>query len=571
MKFQEFDQQEYPRYSTTTINRWCFRPKKKILDRFLPDDQTRAFFVLGFFWRALADQCEYWHLREISPFAFRQCPRRCRDVRRPATYLLGAAQAQLSEGSLALAVEAMPEAMNEFIKSISDQCRWLSAGELAKYIGSLSRDNHIGGLRNGSDLARVAHQALDAQFNQILKAAEQKQKVAEQEQAAHLAAAREADKNWTVALERWRRPCPEWLVNLALPPEPPVFERFPRMSGNEYGEDATAEWQPLKALHDNLKELFRGSCVYPGAGSDWSPLRQLVDVCHSYIFFDYLDCNHELEARNLQSIWPAYPHARCLMRHTFNSKAFLDKECSRTLQRRVQNALDDYRRSEGIESDAEWMFYGGNPLGGSHLPAQWTLYELEPGHRVSLLYLRAEAIRGLGLLRLKTGVSPRALVLQDHGLGGNCWRGFGRPLHEIVLKKLRMAAPRILIADNDFNGFSRRLLPYQTLSEGVCYEAMHRNWRRIMILPSNPRSHRDGNCLILANGTKVWDLNGVCHREDGPAVVYTDGSVEWWLKGRKYDSVECWAREVFETKSLGHEIDTATFREFVNDLKRRYP
>ncbi len=37
---------------------------------------------------------------------------------------------------------------------------------------------------------------------------------------------------------------------------------------------------------------------------------------------------------------------------------------------------------------------------------------------------------------------------------------------------------------------------------------------------------------IDTNGTKRWLLNGKHHREDGPAVEYTEGSKYWYLNGR---------------------------------------
>jgi hypothetical protein len=36
---------------------------------------------------------------------------------------------------------------------------------------------------------------------------------------------------------------------------------------------------------------------------------------------------------------------------------------------------------------------------------------------------------------------------------------------------------------------------------------------------------------VDSNGTKSWTLNGKYHREDGPAVEWTDGSKEWWING----------------------------------------
>ena len=37
-------------------------------------------------------------------------------------------------------------------------------------------------------------------------------------------------------------------------------------------------------------------------------------------------------------------------------------------------------------------------------------------------------------------------------------------------------------------------------------------------------------------GNKFWFLNGERHRENGPAVEWTDGNKFWWLNGRKYYS-----------------------------------
>jgi len=35
-----------------------------------------------------------------------------------------------------------------------------------------------------------------------------------------------------------------------------------------------------------------------------------------------------------------------------------------------------------------------------------------------------------------------------------------------------------------------------------------------------------------------WFLNGKCHREDGPAIEWNDGSKEWWLNGILYTEQE---------------------------------
>jgi hypothetical protein len=39
-------------------------------------------------------------------------------------------------------------------------------------------------------------------------------------------------------------------------------------------------------------------------------------------------------------------------------------------------------------------------------------------------------------------------------------------------------------------------------------------------------------CEVNKNGTKIWWLNGKLHREDGPSIEYTDGCKLWHLNGK---------------------------------------
>ena len=40
---------------------------------------------------------------------------------------------------------------------------------------------------------------------------------------------------------------------------------------------------------------------------------------------------------------------------------------------------------------------------------------------------------------------------------------------------------------------------------------------------------------VYDNGNKSWELpNGKFHREDGPAVEYSNGSKQWWLNGLRH-------------------------------------
>jgi hypothetical protein len=51
----------------------------------------------------------------------------------------------------------------------------------------------------------------------------------------------------------------------------------------------------------------------------------------------------------------------------------------------------------------------------------------------------------------------------------------------------------------------------------------------------NGKYHReDGPAVEHSSGSKSWYLNGVRHREDGPACEYADGTKSWYLNGVYY-------------------------------------
>ena len=50
----------------------------------------------------------------------------------------------------------------------------------------------------------------------------------------------------------------------------------------------------------------------------------------------------------------------------------------------------------------------------------------------------------------------------------------------------------------------------------------------------NDKLHRvDGPAVTYADGYEAWWLNDKLHREDGSAIKCTNGSEEWWLNGCK--------------------------------------
>jgi hypothetical protein len=47
--------------------------------------------------------------------------------------------------------------------------------------------------------------------------------------------------------------------------------------------------------------------------------------------------------------------------------------------------------------------------------------------------------------------------------------------------------------------------------------------------------HReDGPAIEYSNGDKFWYINGLRHREDGPAVEWSDGDKWWYLNDIHY-------------------------------------
>jgi len=55
---------------------------------------------------------------------------------------------------------------------------------------------------------------------------------------------------------------------------------------------------------------------------------------------------------------------------------------------------------------------------------------------------------------------------------------------------------------------------------------------KVWKLPNGELHREDGPAIEYSNGSKEWFLNNVRHREDGPAVEWYDGCKEWWIKGK---------------------------------------
>ena len=54
------------------------------------------------------------------------------------------------------------------------------------------------------------------------------------------------------------------------------------------------------------------------------------------------------------------------------------------------------------------------------------------------------------------------------------------------------------------------------------------------------RHREDGPAVEYSNGTRYWYKDGKRHREDGPAVVSSDGSYFYYLEDKEYSEEAYW-------------------------------
>ena len=79
------------------------------------------------------------------------------------------------------------------------------------------------------------------------------------------------------------------------------------------------------------------------------------------------------------------------------------------------------------------------------------------------------------------------------------------------------------------NTINRELLNFGLDEKVVCDKDAVKWYRK-------GKLHRDNEPAVLyTNGTREWYQNGLLHRTDGPAVIYTPTRQEWWINGKKAD------------------------------------
>jgi hypothetical protein len=207
-----------------------------------------------------------------------------------------------------------------------------------------------------------------------------------------------------------------------------------------------------------MKHLVEDALVYPGAGLDGSPVRQCNGVIHSFIFLDYGTPKEDVlcELKRQRKTGVGFAHHRLLDLVEFDPAPL------------VAQAAPEFIR-EGLNHHQSSPSYG-----------IWAVFEsTEPGprQRFSFLFMSTEAIQALS--SLFHAKAPKALVIQEHGFGGNCWRSFSDEVYKMASHW--NGTPELLIL-----GPNHQLHPWRLMGESlgtdVATESMHRNERLVIRL-----------------------------------------------------------------------------------------
>jgi len=70
------------------------------------------------------------------------------------------------------------------------------------------------------------------------------------------------------------------------------------------------------------------------------------------------------------------------------------------------------------------------------------------------------------------------------------------------------------------------------------YEVVTNEYGTIRYYLNGELHREDGPAVEYANGDKFWIINGELHREDGPAIEYASGSKEWFINGNELTEQE---------------------------------
>jgi len=83
--------------------------------------------------------------------------------------------------------------------------------------------------------------------------------------------------------------------------------------------------------------------------------------------------------------------------------------------------------------------------------------------------------------------------------------------------------------------------------------------------------HReDGPAMEYSEGSKHWFINGHLHREDGPAIEYSDGSNYWFLAGLRHREDGPAIEEIVMTGKLNNFFNLCWFLGGIEYTEREF-
>jgi hypothetical protein len=91
-------------------------------------------------------------------------------------------------------------------------------------------------------------------------------------------------------------------------------------------------------------------------------------------------------------------------------------------------------------------------------------------------------------------------------------------------------------------------ITYKVIEDDIEYDVSTHDGIKTYYL-NNLRHRENGPAVEYSDGTKVWCKFGYWHREDGPARIFCDGQKEYWFNDRLHlmiTSDEQWLKIVNE-------------------------
>lgn len=202
-----------------------------------------------------------------------------------------------------------------------------------------------------------------------------------------------------------------------------------------------------------MKRFLDEAIVYPGSGTDGSPIRQMQGIAHAFLFLDLFvgleQIKQTLMVEGKELFGPSRPQLVAMAE--FNPVPFL--------------AAGDLQ-APGPRDELQRDSYG-----------IWAILDHpEGGGRFAFMALGTEGMNALSALYPST--PPKGIVLQEHSFDSNPWGEWERPITSFAEEHWELP-PEWLILGRDRSWFSHRAGHYEPLGEDQAFESMHRSWRVI--------------------------------------------------------------------------------------------